>query len=91
MSGGLHGRVEALEQAHGGEHCPQCSGMLAIVVNGEVKRASRYDEPITPEEWHAYEAEEGPDGRCPVCGRKPVEIRTGGWAGQPRTSQSEGG
>jgi hypothetical protein len=77
MSGDLHRRVEALEQAHGGE-CPRCSGMSAIIVNGEVKQASRHKELITPEEWHEYEAEEDADGRCPVCGRKPVEIRSVG-------------
>ena len=70
----LRGRIGKLEERTGGEPCARCSGFRAVVINGELHSASRNGEKGSLEEW--AELEGGMvEGRCPECGRKPLEIR----------------
>ncbi len=68
---GLRRRVEALEQANGGE-CPRCAGLLGVFVCGEFHHASRQGEAMSREEWEQATDE---DGACPLCGAEPVRIK----------------
>ena len=72
----IRDRLRRLEDATLGD-CPRCSDSTAIIVCGEVKEARVSGSPVSPELWRAHEAEEA-DGKCPVCGREPIEI-TVGW------------
>lgn len=74
MSSSMERRLRVLEDASDGDDCPRCSGLTATFINGELDHASRYGESISREEYFTLEAQEGPDGRCPVCGELPVEI-----------------
>jgi Zn finger protein HypA/HybF involved in hydrogenase expression len=72
----LERRVEALEQAGGGEECPRCSGTIVVFVNGKLDSVSKQGRKFTPEEAEAFAGEED-DGRCPVCGQGRQEIAMG--------------
>ncbi len=37
---------------------------------------------MNKEEYLAHEAEDGPDGECPVCRERPIHIKAGGWSGE---------
>ncbi len=72
MATNLDTRIRKLEDAGGGGECPRCSGVFAVTMNGEFSSASKDGEPMSEEEWCAFEAEEDGEGRCPVCGRSPT-------------------
>jgi Zn finger protein HypA/HybF involved in hydrogenase expression len=76
MATSLQRRVEALEQADGGNGCPRCSGTVVVFVNGKLDRVSKDGRRFTPEEAEAFAGEEE-DGRCPVCGQGRQEIKAG--------------
>ncbi len=78
MATGLETRVKKLEDVGGGGECPRCSGVVAVTMNDEFSSASKDGEPMSEEEYEAFEAEEDGEGRCPVCGEKPENI-TVGW------------
>lgn len=78
MATGLEARIRRLEDSGGDGECPRCSGVVGIILDGEFWSANRHGEEMSEEEWRRHEAEEGEDGRCPVCGQKPQEI-TVGW------------
>ncbi len=70
-------RVEHLEDTGDGGECPRCSGVVGIFMNGRFSSAHKNGEPMSEEEWDAFEAEEE-EGRCPVCGQKTKSV-TIGW------------
>ena len=74
MSSSIERRLKALEDASGDDECPRCSGLMATFINDELDNASRYGKAISREEYFTLEAQEGPNGECPVCGELPVEI-----------------
>ncbi len=74
---GIGTRIRRLEDATGGSgECPRCSGVVAVTMNGEFSSASKDGVPMSEEEWCTFEAEEE-EGRCPVCGEKPHDIKVG--------------
>ncbi len=75
MATGLERRVKVLEDAGGGGECPRCSGIVATFINGELDNASRHGRPMSRGEYFSHEAEDGPDGECPVCGQRPITIK----------------
>ncbi len=75
MATSLERRVRVLEDAGGGEECPRCSGIMATYINGELDSASRHGKKMSKEEYLAHEAEDGPEGECPVCGERPITIK----------------
>ncbi len=75
MATTLERRLEALEDAGSGGECPRCSGIVATFINGELHDASRHGKPMSEEEYRAHQAEEDPDGKCPVCGGRPTTIK----------------
>ncbi len=77
MAASLERRVRVLEDAGGGGECPRCSGVVEIRDCGERWSATKYGRAMTEEEYLAHAAEEGPDGECPVCKEKPIEIKVG--------------
>ncbi len=77
MATSLETRLKRLEDAGGGGECPRCSGVFAVTMNGEFSSASKNGEPMSEEEYEAFEAEEDEEGRCPVCGQKPHDIKVG--------------
>jgi hypothetical protein len=86
MTSALERRLEALEDAYGGdEGCDRCHGTLVIVenaVSGAFHKASWNGEDITEVELHERQTE----GECPRCGRRidpgeGLEVRVGGRAG----------
>ncbi len=78
MATSLDTRIKRLEDVGGGGECPRCSGVVAVTMNGEFSSAHKNGEPMSEEEWDAFEAEEDEEGRCPMCGQKPENI-TVGW------------
>jgi len=76
MATSLQRRVEALEQADGGNRCPRCSGTTVVLVNGNLWSVTKEGQKLTPEEAEAFAGEEE-DGRCPVCGQGRQEIKAG--------------
>lgn len=73
----LSDRLAKLEERHGGEPCPRCSGFWAVRVNGKLESVRRNGEAVAPEAW----GEVGDvlvGGRCPDCGRTPIIIRPRG-------------
>jgi hypothetical protein len=50
--------------------------VVAVTMNGEFSSASKDGVPMSEEEWCTFEAEEE-EGRCPVCGEKPHDIKVG--------------
>jgi hypothetical protein len=64
-------RLRRLEKNQPPDKCPRCSGIFVIRVNGKFYSASRDGVPISEEEYRRHEAEHGPHGECPVCGRVP--------------------
>ncbi len=78
MATGLDTRVRKLEDSGGDGECPRCSGVVGIFVCGAFSSAHKNGEPMSEEEYEAFEAEEDGAGRCPVCGQKPESI-TVGW------------
>ena len=79
MATGLVTRVKRLEDSGGdGGECPRCSGVVAVCLHGEPDSASKNGKEMSKEEYREFLDEEDEDGRCPVCGRKAVEI-TVGW------------
>ncbi len=74
---GLVRRVLHLEDAGGDGECPRCSGVVAVTMNDEFWSASKDGVPMSREEYEAFEDEEDEEGRCPMCGEKPHDIRVG--------------
>ncbi len=73
-------RIRKLEADAGeGWECPRCSGVIEVFCEGAFSSATRRGEPMTEEEYRAFEAEEEEDGSCPVCREKGTEI-TVGWS-----------
>ena len=78
MTTSLATRIKRLESAGGSGECPRCSGTVAVYLNGKLDGVSKHGRRFTPEEAEAFIAEEGEDGRCPLCGAKRgPEIRIG--------------
>ena len=50
---------------------PPDKSAAQIRVNGDFYSAGRDGVPISEEEYRRHEAERGPNGECPVCGRVP--------------------
>ena len=73
MATSLERRVRVLEDA-GGEECPRCSGIVAVLMGGEFSSAAKHGREMTEEEWRDFAAEEDEEGRCPRCGGKATEI-----------------
>ncbi len=77
MATNLDTRIRRLEDAGGGGECPRCSGVFAVTMNGEFSSAAKHGEPMSEEEYEAFEAEEAEEGRCQDCGEKPHDIKVG--------------
>ena len=77
MATGLERRLRVLEDTGGGGECPRCSGLVATFVNGEFDSASRHGGQMSEEEYLAYEGENGPDSEYPVCGERPIVVKSG--------------
>ena len=75
MAAGITRRLRLLEDAGGDWECPRCSGMVVVYLGGELLNANRDGKPMSKAEYLAHEAEDGPDGECPVCGERPVDIK----------------
>ncbi len=74
---GLDDRLSKLEDRHGPEPCPRCSGYWAVRVNERLESVSRNGEAVAPGVWGEVEAGMV-GGRCPECGRTPFTIRPRG-------------
>ncbi len=74
MATGLKRRLRLLEDA-GGDSCPRCSGIVVVYLGDELLNASKDGEQMGEEEYLAHEAQDGPNGECPVCGERPVDIK----------------
>lgn len=73
----LSDRLAKLEERHGGEPCPRCSGFVAVRVNGKLESVRRNGEAVAPEVWGEVEAGMV-GGSCPDCGGIPFTIRPRG-------------
>ncbi len=71
----LKRRLRVLEDASGDNECPRCSGIVVVYLGGELLNANRDGKPMSKEEYLAQEAEDGPNGECPVCGERPIDIK----------------